>query len=204
MRRLAALACAATLAAADSPSLFYSRSFPGSAPAYFQLTVSAAGGVEYREAPDDDNPLQFTLAPAESAEVFALAERLGYFSHPLESHAKVAFTGTKTFRYENGGQKGEVQFNYTEDPSARDLEDWFERMGESARDRIELERTAKYDKIGVLDAVMQIETALNRKRLVALDQFLPMLDRIVANESYMNAARERAARIAAAIRNPKP
>jgi hypothetical protein len=45
---------------------------------------------------------------------------------------------------------------------------------------------------------------MDRKRLVGMDQFLPMLERIARNESYMHAARERAAEIAEAIRNPKP
>jgi hypothetical protein len=77
-------------------------------------------------------------------------------------------------------------------------------MGETVRDRIELERTAKYDKLGVVNALLQIQTAMEHKRLVALDQLLPELDRIVANQSYMNTARERAGKIAAAIRNGKP
>ena len=54
------------------------------------------------------------------------------------------------------------------------------------------------------NAILRIEILRDQKRLISQQQFLPMLDRIVANESYMNAARERAARIAAAIRNPKP
>jgi hypothetical protein len=184
--------------------LFYSRSFPGSTPAYFQVALDRGGNAEYKEAPDDDNPLSFRLGDSEAGEVFGLAEKLEYFKRPIESSAKVAFTGTKIFRYENGAQKGEVKFNYTDDLSARALADWFERMGETARDHIELERTAKYDKLGVVNALLQIETAMDRKRLLALDQYIPLLDRIVANESYMNVARERAARIAAAIRNPKP
>jgi hypothetical protein len=195
---------AGSLGAAAGPGLFYSRSFPGSAPAYFQVTLDSGGNAEYREAPDDDNPLSFHLRPSDAGEVFGLAEKLAYFERPVESHAKVAFTGTKTFRYENGAQKSEVQFNYTEEPSARVLADWFERMGESARDRIELERTARYDRLGVVDALLRIESAMDHKRLVALDQYLPTLDRIAANETYMNVARERAAKIAAAIRNPKP
>jgi hypothetical protein len=199
-----ALLLAGSLGAASAPGLFYSRSFPGSSPAYLQVTLDRAGNVEYREATDDDNPLSFHLSEADATEVFGLADKLDYFERPLESPAKVAFTGAKTFRYENGGQKSEVKFNYTEDPAARALTAWFERMGETARDRLELERTAKYDKLGVLDAIMQIESSMSRKRLVAMDQFLPMLDRIIENESYMNAARERASRIAAAIRNPKP
>lgn len=198
------LLLAGALGASAEPGLFYSRSFPGSTPAYLQVTLDRAGNVEYREAVDDDNPLSFHLSDADAAEVFGLAEKLDYFKRPLESPAKVAFTGAKTFRYEDGGQKSEVKFNYTEDPAARALTDWFERMGETARDHIELERTAKYDRLGVLDALMRIEAAMNRKQLVAMDQYLPLLDRIIDNESYMNAARERASRIAAAIRNPKP
>jgi hypothetical protein len=192
------------LFAGDGPRLFFSRSFPGSVPPYFQVTLQQNGDTEYREAPDEENPLKFRLTEAETAGVFGLAEKLDYFKHPLESPVKVAFMGTKTFHYENGDRKSEVKFNYSEDPSARELMDWFERMGESAQHRIELERTAKYDRLGVLKALLLLESAMDRKRLVGMDQFLPMLERIARNESYMHAARERAAEIAEAIRNPKP
>ena len=192
------------LFAGDGPRLFYSKSFPGSVPSYFQVTLEQNGDVEYREAADEDDPLQFHLAEAETREVFGLAEKLDYFKRPLESPAKVAFMGTKTFRYENGGRKSETKFNYSEDPQARDLTDWFERMGEAAEHRIELERTAKYDRLGVLKALLLLESAMDRKRLVGMDQYLPMLDRIAKNESYMHTARARAAEIAEAIRHPKP
>jgi hypothetical protein len=192
------------LFAGAGPRLFYSKSFPGSVPPYFQVTVDQNGDTEYREAPDEDDPLKFRLAEAETHEVFGLAEKLDYFKHPLESPAKVAFMGTKIFRWENGDQKSEVKFNFSEDPAARDLAEWFERMGESAEHRIELERTAKYDRLGVLKELLLLESAMDRKRLVGMDQYLPILDRIAKNESYMHAARERAAEIAEAIRNPKP
>jgi hypothetical protein len=192
------------LFAGGGPRLFYSKSFPGSVPAYFQVTLEQNGDAGYREAPDEDNPLEFQLTEAETREVFGLAEKLDYFKHPLESPVKVAFMGTKTFRYENGEGKSEVKFNFTEDLQARELVDWFERMGESAEHRIELERAAKYDRLGVLKALLLLESAMDRKRLVGMDQYLPMLDRIAKNESYMHTARARAAEIAEAIRNPKP
>jgi len=192
------------LFAGDGPRLFYSRSFPGSVPAYFQVTLGLNGDAEYREAPDEDNPVKFHLTEAEANEVFGLAEKLEYFKHPLESPVKVAFMGVKTFRYENGEGKSEVKFNYSEDLQARELTDWFERMGESAEHRIELERTAKYDRLGVLKALLLLESAMDRKRLVGKDQYLPMLDRIAKNESYMHTARARAGEIAEAIRHPKP
>jgi hypothetical protein len=192
------------LFAGDGPRLFYSRSFPGSVPAYFQVTLDRSGDAEYREAPDEDNPLKFHLTEAEAHEVFGLAEKLDYFQHPLESPVKVAFMGTKTLRWEDGDRKSEVKFNYSEDPQARELVDWFERMGESAEHRIELERTAKYDRLGVLKSLLLLESAMDRKRLVGMDQYLPMLDRIAKNESYMHTARARAGEIAEAIRHPKP
>jgi hypothetical protein len=189
------------LFAGEGPRLLYSKSFPGSVPPYFQVTLDQNGDAEYREAPDEDDPLKYRLTEAETHEVFGLAEKLDYFKHPLESPVKVAFMGTKTFRWENGDRKSEVKFNFSDDPSARDLADWFERMGESAQHRIELERTAKYDRLGVLKALLLLESAMDRKRLVGLDQYLPTLDSIAKNESYMHTARARAAEIAEAIRN---
>jgi hypothetical protein len=197
-------ACAAL--AADTPGaprLFFSRTFPGSTPPYIQVTVDKNGDVEYREAVDDELPLKFKLPQANTEEMFGLAEKLDYFKHPLEAPVKVAFMGTKVFRYENGAEKTEVKFNYSQDVSAQALLDWFERLAETAQNRINLERTAKYDHLGVMKALLLVESALDRGRLAAPEQFLPMLDRVANNETYMHTARVRAAEIAEMIRTPK-
>jgi hypothetical protein len=189
---------------ADGPSLFYSKSFPGSKPAYVQINLSRKGDVEYREAPDEDDPVKFQLTEAETNEIFGLVDKTGSFKRPLEAHLKVAFMGTKTLRLENSGEKNEVQFNYTLDPSGQILADWFERIAETAQRRIDLERTAKYDKLGVVDSLLQLQISMDKKRVVDPEQFLPLLDRLANNESYMHTARARAAEVAAAIRNPPP
>ncbi|HWB98026.1 MAG TPA: hypothetical protein VG672_15030, partial [Bryobacteraceae bacterium] len=59
------------------------------------------------------------------------------------------------------------------------------------------------DKLGVLKSLLQLESALDKKRLVATAQYLPMLDRIAKNDSYMHTARQRAAAIADVIRRGK-
>jgi hypothetical protein len=200
MKWLVALLFAGTLAAADAPRIFYSKSFPGSKPAYMQVTLDQSGNGEYREAVDDDLPLKFHLSEAEAHEVFDLAGKLDHFKRPLESGLKVAFMGTKTFRWEAEGEKPEVKFNYSEDPSAQVLADWFERMVESEQRRISLETAAKYDRLGVDQALRDLWSSMDRKRLVGLEQFLPMLDRIAKNESYMHTARMKAAELAAQIR----
>ncbi|HWD00408.1 MAG TPA: hypothetical protein VG456_26810 [Candidatus Sulfopaludibacter sp.] len=202
MKWLLILLSAGVLLAGD-PSLFYSRDFPGSTPAYIQVTLEKNGDADYREAKDDELPLKFKLTPEEVTEVFALAEKLDRFKRPLEAPVKVAFMGTKTFGWEEGDKKTEVKFNYSTDLSAQALQDWFERMAESAEHRIELERAAKYDHLGVFKALMLLGSALERGRLVAPEQYLPMLDRVAKNESYMHTARARAAEIAEYIRAGK-
>jgi len=197
------LAIAAIGFAADPPQVFFSRSFPGSAPPYIQVTVQKTGTVEYKEAVDDPWPLKFQLPEADTQQLFELADKLDRFKHPLDAQLKVAFMGTKTFRYLDGDQKSEVQFNYTQDTQAQALLDWFERAAETAQDRIDLERAAKYDHLGVMKAVLQLEGALEKNRFVAPSQFLPLLDRVAYNETYMHTARARAAELAEGIRNPK-
>jgi hypothetical protein len=204
MRWSLLLLFASVVFAGDGPRLFYSRSFPGSTPAYLDVTVESNGDAQYREAVDDELPVKFHLTDAEQREVFALADKLDHFKHPLESPAKVAFMGTKTFRFEEGSEKTEAKFNYTEDLNAKALQDWFERMAESAEHRDNLERAAKYDHLGLIDAMNLLASAYERHRLVAVIQFLPILDRVSKNENYMHTARALAAEVAEAIRKEQP
>jgi hypothetical protein len=202
MKWLAAALLCSSLCAADS-RLFFSKSFPGSSPAYVAITVEQSGAGVYKEAPDDDNPLKFQLSNADTAEMFALADKLDRFKRPLESPLKVAKMGMKTLRYEEDGKGAEVKFNFSEDVDARALTDWFERISETGQSYYALERAVKYDKLGVNQALLQFEISRDRKRVVSPQLFLPMLDRVAKNDSYLNMARSRAANLAEAIRADK-
>lgn len=193
----------AVLALHAEPSIVYSKYFKGSRPETTIITVSSTGECTYKESADEENPLKFKLTESEASEIFGLAEKLGRFSRPLESPAKVAHMGMKTFRFEDGSVKNEVKFNYSEDPDAQLLADWFERISETERNYIELERTARFDKLGVNQALLLLQVTYERKRLVAPEQFLPLLDRVAKNESYLHMARERAASLADTFRNEK-
>jgi hypothetical protein len=185
-----------------APRLVFTKSFPGSTPAYVEISVEKDGSVVYKEAPDDNNPISIHLPQADADTMFSLADKLNHFADPLESKVKVAFMGKKMFRYEDpaGAEKHHVEFNYTADLNGQALLDWFERIAESERDFIELERTVKYDKLGVQNALLMIQATLDQTRLMAPQLFLPLLDRVVNNESYINMARQRAAVFAQAFR----
>lgn len=185
-----------------SPRITFSKSFPGSIPPWEEIVVDKSGAGQYKDDPKDEDPLKFQLASAEASQIFELAAKLNHFSRPLESGLKVANMGIKTFRYEAEGQSNpvEVKFNYTEDMDGKALTDWFEKIADTERALIKLETAARFDKLGVQDAILQVEILRDQNRLVAPDQFLPMLDRVAKNESYLHMARERAGALAESIR----
>jgi hypothetical protein len=197
------LICCIAATAADLPRITYSKSFPGSAPAYVEIGVSKNGAGEYKEDPKDERPMQFRLKDEDTQAIFALCEKLDHFARPLESGLKVAFMGAKTFRFEGDGPAHEAKFNYSEDPEARALLDWFERIAETERSLIILETAVRFDKLGVQDAILRIEVLRDQKRIVAEDQFLPLLDRVAKNESFLHMARSRAAALTESIRASK-
>lgn len=200
-RILLASLCLLPLAA--EPLLFFSKRFPGSRPEYFEVRLTPDGKAEYREAPDEE-PLVMKLSPEETEPYFALAKKLDHFKREVESGLPVARMGEKLFRWTDGAAKSEVKFNYSLDPDATALHDLFEKIGESGQLYYLLERTVKYDRMGVNQAILRLEANWDRKRLVAVQQYLPLLDRVVKNEAYLNMARERAAKVAAAFRGAPP
>lgn len=203
MRFAALLLMLAALASAE-PRLVYSKYFKGSVPEYVSIAVERSGAVTYQEAKDDDNPIKIQLSDADTQAMFDLAQKLDHFQHPVESGLKVANMGTKTFSFEDGAEKHSVEFNYSQDANAQALLDWFERITETEGHFVNLDRTVHYDKLGVNDVLLQLQITMDHKRLVDPEQFLPLLDRVVKNDSYLHIARERAAAMAEIIRKPQP
>jgi hypothetical protein len=201
MKLALALAIVCTAAFAQQARVTFIRDFPGSRPPWIGITVERNGDAVYKESADDDYPVKFKLRKNEVDEIFDLAAKLDNFTRPIESGLKVANMGVKTFRFEQGPARHEVKFNFSLDENAKLLLDWFERMGESEQHYINLERTVKYDRLGVNQALLMLQISYDKKRIVAPDQYLPLLDRVVRNDGYMHMARERAAAIAESIRN---
>lgn len=204
MRAVLLLAAAGLCAAEPEARLVLKKQFPGSKPEYTEIRLARDGSVEYLEAPEDLDPIKFKLAPNESETIFLLSDKLEHFKRPLESGLKVARVGDKTFVWIRGEERHEVTFNYTLDPDGQTLLDWYERMCESAYHKIELERTVKFDRLGVNQSLLKLEAAWDRKRLVAVDQYIPLLQRVIKNESYLNMARERARKLVDLFSAPPP
>jgi hypothetical protein len=189
------LAVAPAVLSAQAPRLIFTKEFPHSNPEYVNISVDRTGHVEYKEAPGD-KPIIATLTSAQTEKAFSLTEQVGWFKTPIESGLKVANTGKKTFRFEpESGAPSEVVFNYSTIVAAQQLLDWFEMLSSTEQAWVDLDRTVHFDHLGVNDALAEVEGLWLRKELMAPDQFLPLLKRIIKQESIMHMARDRAARL---------
>ena len=186
--------------AEEVPRITFSKSFPGSQPAFFLITVERTGAASYNESEDPDNAEKLQIEPSATNDIFRMADRLDHFRKPLESGLKIANMGMKTLRWEDGGQSSETKFNYSTNEDAKVLADRFEAIAVCAQTLLELRRSLRHDRLGVNAAVLKVQDLWDAKRLVATADFLPVLDQIANNEVYIHMARERAAEIADAIR----
>ena len=194
------LAVVAYLDAQSQGSIFFTKSFPRSVPAYFEVDLKATGAAIYREAPDEVDPLSFVLRLKETAAIFELAEKLDYLATAAANEHKIAFTGDKTIRLEGPtGARRETKFIHTDDSHAKAMVVWFERIAETGRHLLELERTARFDRLGVNKTLLRFQSSYNRGRIVAGDQFLPILKNIASGNKYVHIARARAASLIKSI-----
>lgn len=195
---------AAFAAAPGPPRLMFIKEFPGSTPAYMSIEIDKDGKGLYKEAMKDEYPIPFELESAEWEAMRVLAAKIDQCKRPLESGLKVANMGMKTLRcFEGGSEPADVKFNYTQDVAGQQLYDFFERISESAQRLLALERAVKYEKLGVNQELLNLQAAAERGRLVGYEMYLPLLDRVIKNDSYMHMARERAAQMADTIRARK-
>lgn len=201
--KAALFALCSFLMAAAEPKISFIKSFPGSVPPYCSVELSKDGTLVYKESVADDQPITAQLQEADVVTIFSMAEKLGYFKTPIESGLKVANTGKKTFRYQSAdGNASETVFNYSLLPEAQQLLGKFENIAASERSYRVLDGAVHFDKLGVNDALADIESLWLRKELAAPAQFIPLLNRIASHEAFMHLVRDRAAKLKEEFQTP--
>jgi hypothetical protein len=198
-------ACAAA-ANPDASTITYRRLFKGSNPEFIEVKVSEQGKATFdiRQLDDDADPEPFEVGADVRKKIFELAADLKNFATPsLDIQKKIANLGLKTFRYENGAETHETSFNYTLNTSATQLMQIFEGLARQQQDLVLLQRQAKFDRLGVNDALMQFETDMDHRLLPEPERMLQVLDQIAADPHFVEIARSRARALAERIRNSR-
>jgi hypothetical protein len=204
--------CVAGLASAQQaqpdPSggarITYTRTLAGSIPEYLAVAVNADGSGSYegRATGGAVQSRALRLSAATTSQLFALAGELDEFRVPLESHKKVANLGLKTFTYERGAEKHEVEFNYTTRQTARDLTDLFERIASVEEHLDTLQWALKYDPLSLPEELLRIQIDLEHKALADPELMVPELQQIVSNPRLLHLAQVRAQDILRTVNGP--
>lgn len=198
---------AAVSAQAAPATLTFRRVFRSSTPEFIEISVrddSDAATYEIRQLSDDPGASPFQIGAPLRTKMFALATELHDFQGlDLEVHRKIANLGEKTFRWQQGSEVHEVKFNYTLNPAAAQLLQIFEGLARQQEHFDLLTRRLRYDRLGVNDALLDLESDVNRGLLPEPQRLVPLLGKIAADEQLVQIARERARDLADRIRHPR-
>jgi hypothetical protein len=183
----------------------YRRIFKSSVPEYIEIKInegSDTGSYEIRQLDDDPGATPFEVSHPLRAKIFELAGQLNHFKGAdLDVHRKIANLGEKTFRWEAGGQSYEVKFNYTINPVATQLLQICEGLARQQELIDLLQRRMKYDRLGVNDALLEVEADVSKGVLPEPQRVLPLLDQIAGDSRFVEIARQRARALAEKVRH---
>ena len=194
------------VAPATSPRVTYTRTLPGSVPEYLALMVNSDGSGSYegRKLADPARPRELKLSPETTQKIFALTSELNNFRDSnLNSKKKVANLGLKTLTFESGGEKSQVQFNYTQQRQARDLVDLFEKVAGAEEAIDSLEYDIKYDPLSLPQELLGIQIALSHDDLAEPQLIAPWLEQISSNSRFLHVAQARAQEILKSVNHDK-
>ncbi len=189
---------------AANATITFRKIFKSSFPEFVEIKVSDSGSgtSDIRQLNEESNPRPMQIdAPVVQA-IFNLAAKLHNFDGlDLEMHRRIANLGEKTFVYDRGAESHHVTFNYTLNRDAAELLGLFEGLARQQSDLYDLDRTMRYDPLGVNDVLLQIQKDLDHKLLPEPGQFLPLLDRVAADQHFIEISRDRARKLASLIRS---
>jgi hypothetical protein len=193
-------------AAPDDATITYRRVFKGSSPEFIEIKIAERGKAtfEIRQLEEEPDAEPFEVGAPVRQKIFELAADLKYFNiGDLDIQKRIANLGQKTFRYERGPEVHETSFNYTLNSSATTLMQIFEGLARQQSDLTLLERSVKYDRLGVNDALRQFETDMDHRLLPEPERMLSVLDQIGADSHFVEIARTRARALAERIRTSR-
>lgn len=200
---LAAPLLHAQMASPGGPTIVFRKIFKSSYPEFVEIKVPENGActADIRQLSDDPSPQPFQLNASIVQRIFDLAGDLHDFNGVnLEIHRRIANLGEKTFIYQNGSQVYQTSFNYSTNSAAQQLLDLFENLTRQQTDLSDLQRTMRYDHLGVYDVMQRIEKDYDDKVLPDPSALLPTLDKLALDNTYLNIARELARNLAGRIR----
>jgi hypothetical protein len=181
-----------------TPRITYTKILKGSVPEYLSITVDRQGEAlfEGRRLDEPSTPRAMKLRAETTQKIFELAANLGNFSSgDLESYRKVANLGRKTFIYDDGKQKYQAEFNYSQRHEAQELVETFERISNVGQHIAALEHLIQFDPLNLPQQLRRIQIDLAQHSLESPEILSPTLEKIARNPRFLHLAQSRAQEI---------
>ena len=171
----------------------------------YQIEVNENGQVTYQFSPDQGEVVVVNLRLSSKKvgfllDMFSKADFLNK-EKKFVSSRKVASTGINTIRLESGLQQREIVFRYTENKSLKKIILFFNQLSQQEQSLFEMDIALRYDRLGILKKLDQLDRYLDRKELIDPKRFIPVLEKISTDESLINLARKQARQILHQINN---
>ena len=199
------LAVTASLAQQSPPAtISFSLDFPQSIPDHYVITISSdrhatydsTGKLTPESDPGDPFHDDFTVSADTCKKIFELAAKVKYFEGQIDSgNKKLASTGVKVLKYEEGSRKTEATYNYSAIPAVQQLTAVFQNISTTLEFGRRLDFFYRHQKLALEDELKHMEESAKSNNLGELQAIAPILQRIAADHSVLNVTRARAQRL---------
>ena len=199
------LVVTASLAQQSPPAtISFSLDFPQSIPDHYVITVSSdrhatydsTGKLTPESDPGDPFHDEFTVSPDTCKKIFDLAAKVKYFEGQIDSgNKKLASTGVKVLKYEEGTRKTEATYNYSPIPAVQQITAVFQNISTTLEFGRRLDFFYRHQKLALEDELKHMEESAKSNNLGELQAVVPILQRIAADHSVLNVTRARAQRL---------
>jgi hypothetical protein len=183
-----------------APVITFTLDFPQSNPRHYSISVDATGHAHYdctgkiTEDSDAQNyRAEFEMSPANRERIFALAKQAKYFAGKIDSgNRKLAFTGTKTLSYQQGGRSNAAEYDYSSLEQVRQLTALFQSMANTMEFGWRLAYYHRYQKLALDEELKNMEAQARQNQLSEIQGVAPVLQEIFEDASVINVVRARA------------
>jgi hypothetical protein len=178
----------------------FTLDFPHSDPEHYTIAVDSTGhahfectGVVVAEAEEQTYETEFEMSPAGRQKVFEWARQAKYFEGNLDSgNRKLAFTGTKILKYQDGQHNNTTKYDYSNVAPVRDLTSLFQNMATTLEYGQRIAYYHRYQKLALDDELKRMEAQAKDGTLSELQSVVPLLQELVDDNSVINGVRVRA------------
>lgn len=176
-------------------------------PPRYSIAIDSTGRATYHSEPSADpnggaapEPyhLEWTASEATRTKIFEDARKVNYFDGQFESKIKVAQTGVKTLTFKDPSRTHSTSYNYSENPTIRELTQIFQAIGATAEIGRRLGHDLRFDKLAIDRDLKDLQASQKQGAALEINAVSPVLQQIAQNPAVMKMSQQRARQILAA------